>query len=103
MADGGARLEVIGTVELKIKIKQITTTIVALVTTNLCVGCILGSDWLTQYGIIMNYKTRTIMINTRWGHVVVPMDNETDVVHYDIRTCNSITIPPYHEMAVPAS
>ncbi|CAF4537258.1 unnamed protein product, partial [Didymodactylos carnosus] len=102
LADGGTRLQVLGTVELQIKVKNILTTVTALVTSSLCTTIIIGSDWLSEYNANIDYHTRTITVKQLHRYASIPMKTDDDNMSYLVRLQEEIKIPSGHEIVVSA-
>ncbi|CAF1139817.1 unnamed protein product [Didymodactylos carnosus] len=92
----------IGEVQLKVRIKYITTWVTALVTDSLCTNFILGKDWIRQYQGDVLESSQEIRIRIRSGPVSIPFDEDTENVAFDIKLLHPIILDPRQECEVEA-
>ncbi|CAF1325243.1 unnamed protein product [Didymodactylos carnosus] len=92
----------IGEVQLKIRIKYITTRVTALVADSLCTDFILGKDWIRQYQGDVLESSEEIRIRTRSGPVSIPFDEDTENVAFDIKLLHPIILGPRQECEIEA-
>ena len=89
----GSNLDVIGSVELPITIKNLQFPQTALVIANLSPNnCILGEDFLRNYQVILDYQNCCVSIED--GLVCVPMYNATRKESF-VRILKPVCILPY--------
>ncbi|CAF1135534.1 unnamed protein product [Didymodactylos carnosus] len=92
----------IGEVQLKVRIKYITTWITALVADSLCTDFILGKDWIRQYQSDVLESSQEIRIRTGSGPVSVPFDEDTENVAFDIKLLHPIILGSRQECEIEA-
>jgi predicted aspartyl protease len=100
LADGNTTINIVGTVTLSMKIRHITTTIVALIAKSLSYPCILGQDWLNKYSVDICQSTKQIKIYTTESMITVPIDHRFDDHQFNLKSVHAIFIPPRHECTV---
>ena len=100
LADGNTNINIIGRVNLKLRIGQITTNISAFISKSLSHPCILGQDWLHKYAVDICQSTKQITIHTVNSTVTVPMDVRIEQHQFALKTTVAVIIPPQHERIV---
>ncbi|CAF1508238.1 unnamed protein product, partial [Didymodactylos carnosus] len=85
MADGIAHLKMMGTVDLEIKIKQMVTTITAIVVKTLFTDCIIGTDYIKKYAVQVHGGKETVTIQKGNQFVTVSMEKQVDPLKMPLR------------------
>ena len=94
-------INIIGEVELEIKIQGHKTFILADVATNLITDLLLGNDWITSNNVIIDSPQRHIFLTDQYRRMVAtapfitPPDFQSPVLLID-----EITLPPYSEKCI---
>ena len=77
LADGSTPFPTNGTVIFPLRFGHIVTYVHAFVTNRLSCSCILGNDWITQYGVDIHTMENKIVVHTRNESTEHPMDNSS--------------------------
>ena len=101
LADGSTPFPTNGKVIFPLQFGHIVTYVHAFVTNRLSCSCILGNDWLTQYGVDIHTKESKIVVHTKNDSTEYQMDNGSRSV--PIRLVGSICLIPGQEVVVDAS
>ncbi|CAF1055910.1 unnamed protein product [Didymodactylos carnosus] len=96
-------VDVIGEVELEIKINGEKTHVKADVATNLVTQMLLGSDWITKNRVIIDGGKKQIIVPRRSGKAITTPFIEQHEIFYPVLLINQTTIPPFSECMVEAS
>ena len=94
LADGSTTIDVDGKVKIYIRIDNITTTIVALISKSLSASCILGQDWIRKYSVDICQSNKQIVIHTFESSSMIPLDHDIDSYTFDIHLANAVLIKP---------
>ncbi|CAF0866969.1 unnamed protein product, partial [Didymodactylos carnosus] len=100
LADGGTRIKINGAVEIYIKTGYITTKITALVSSTLCVGCILVKDWIERYRVDVSEYDRKVTVHMNKSTASIKMDDDTDKHVFAVRAASSIILEPQCERII---
>ncbi|CAF1388467.1 unnamed protein product [Didymodactylos carnosus] len=101
LADGITPLEVLGMVELRVKISGITTTIQASITKTLAAECILGNDWIDQFNYLTIDKiNKKFTVYYRHQKASVPIHQAEDKVDFSVKLIDNVKIKPWAEVTV---
>ncbi|CAF4449982.1 unnamed protein product, partial [Didymodactylos carnosus] len=100
LADGSSYLNVIGTVELQIKVDKMITTIEVVVVKSLITDCIIGGDYIKKYALQIDAGKESVTIKKGNQLVTMPMEKQIDSLKVPIRLTKSVRIPPREEMNV---
>ncbi|CAF3324288.1 unnamed protein product [Rotaria socialis] len=100
LADGNTTVDIVGEVEIYIKIGHIETRITALISKSLSTLCILGQDWIRKYAVDICQSTELIIIHTSRSSATIRMDNNMDKHNFDLKLINTIILQPQHETIV---
>ncbi|CAF2143978.1 unnamed protein product [Rotaria magnacalcarata] len=100
LADGNTTVDIVGEVEIYIKIGHIETRITALISKSLSTLCILGQDWIRKYAVDICQSTELIVIHTSRSSATIRMDNNMDKHNFDLKLINTIILQPQHETIV---
>lgn len=93
-------LNLIGYIELQIKIKDITTSIVAYVSTNLITPILLGNDWINANHVHLYGDQQRLTIPNKIGQLISIPYLESCDIKYPALLLNEITLPPYSQIFV---
>ncbi|CAF1398932.1 unnamed protein product [Didymodactylos carnosus] len=96
-------VDVIGEVELEIKINGEKTHVKVDVATNLVTQMLLGSDWITKNRVIIDGGKKQIIVLRRSGKAITTPFIEQHEIFYPVLLINQTTIPPFSECIVEAS
>ncbi|CAF3989661.1 unnamed protein product, partial [Rotaria sordida] len=94
-------INIIGEIELEIKIQGHKTLILADVATNLITDLLVGNDWISNNNVIIDSPQRHIFLIDRYHRIVAtapfitPPDFQSPVL-----LVNEITLPPYSEKCI---
>ncbi|CAF3957120.1 unnamed protein product [Rotaria sordida] len=94
-------INIIGEIELEIKIQGHKTLILADVATNLITDLLIGNDWISNSNVIIDSPQRPIFLIDRYHRIVAtapfitPPDFQSPVL-----LVNEITLPPYSEKCI---
>jgi predicted aspartyl protease len=95
IGDGKSQIMVNGTVELRVHVNDITTTIAALIVQALGANLILGMDWCKLNNVNVNVGKNRIEVNhPQYGTTTIPFLDSGSV---DVQLAESITLLPHHE------
>jgi hypothetical protein len=93
-------VDIIGEIELEIKINGYKTFIIANVASNLITNLLLGHDWLRQNKVQIDLHHQRISLNDSNGrNITIPILNFTELQH-PVLLLNQITIYPYSEQMI---
>ena len=94
-------IDIIGDIELEIKINGIDTYVVAAVASTLVVDILLGTDWITRHVTSLNISDHQLTIRDYTGHTTTTsIYNTMNSNHYNVLLINQLTIPPYSDRIV---
>ena len=102
LGDGHTTLDIFGEVRLVIQIRDVFTTVHALVVQTLNSDFILGGDWCINHGVRIDYDTNHVSIRSRYGRTFVPYAKQIDHLTLDLKLTNLVTIPPREACTVQA-
>jgi predicted aspartyl protease len=94
-------INIIGEIQLEVKIQGYQTSITADVAANLVTDLLLGNDWIQQNNVIINSPQQRILITNKYHRIIVstpfiePPDHTLPILLID-----EITLPPYSEKCV---
>ncbi len=94
-------VDIIGEILLEIKVKGITTQVIADVATNLITNLILGNDWIQSNNIYIMTPEKRIMIKKHGKKVSTPFIKPPNL-NYPVTLVNYITLPPFSEQIIEA-
>ena len=89
LADGLTSLQVIGTIQLNIKLGDVRTTTQAFIAKHLCASLILGMNYLSKYDFEIHTKKRNILFQVNDQRIIIPMDHETKTNEYPMNSTNT--------------
>ncbi|CAF4754996.1 unnamed protein product, partial [Rotaria socialis] len=93
-------LNIIGHIKLEIKIKAISTYVIAHVATNLIASILLGNDWINSNHIHLFGDQNQLTIPDQHGQLNIIPYVEPTCVNYPALLVHQITIPPYSQALV---
>jgi transposase InsO family protein len=93
-------LNIIGQIELKIKIKHIETSVVANVATNLITSMLLGNDWIDENHVHLFGDQKQLTIPDQHGQLTRISYIESRCINYPALLVNQITLPPHSQTLV---
>lgn len=94
-------INIIGEIQLEVKIQGYKTSITADVAANLVTDLLLGNDWIQQNNVIINSPQQRILITNKYHRIIAstpfiePPDRKLPVLLID-----EITLPPYSEKCI---
>ncbi|CAF1108264.1 unnamed protein product [Didymodactylos carnosus] len=103
LADSVASLNVIGIVELQIKLHNLRTTIVAAVVKDLFTDCIIGVDYIRKHNLQFDFANDIIMTTCGNFKVTIPIETQQNVIKVPLRLTESVKIPPKEEIIIRVS
>ena len=95
---------IIGKVQLEIKINGLSTFVTASVASSLVTDVLVGTDWLNQYVLCLDISTRRLTLQDNTGQITTTsliQSNNTSCC--TVRLPNQITIPQYSESIITAT
>ncbi|CAF2136424.1 unnamed protein product [Rotaria magnacalcarata] len=94
-------INIIGEVQLEVKIHGYKTLILADVATNLVTDLLLGTDWIIENNVIIDSPRRHIFLTDKYYRIVAttPFIEAPDL-HLPILLTDEITLPPYSEKLI---
>ena len=93
-------LDIIGQIELTIKIKHIETSIIANVATNLITSILLGNDWIDANHVHLFGDQKQLTIPDQHGQSIRIPYMESQCHTYSALLLNEITLPPRSQTLV---
>jgi transposase InsO family protein len=93
-------LHIIGQIELEIKIKHVTTHIIADVATNLITKLLLGNNWINSHHVHLFGDQQSLTIPDSTGQLIRIPYTEPSHLQYPALLANQITLPPRSQMLV---
>ena len=93
-------LNIIGQIKLEIKIKSISTYVIAHVATNLITSILLGNDWINSNHIHLYGDQNQLTIPDQSGQLMSIPYVEPTCINYPALLIHQITIPPYSQALV---
>ncbi|CAM4974444.1 unnamed protein product [Rotaria socialis] len=94
-------INIIGEIQLEIKIQGHTTLILADVATNIITDLLLGNDWIAENNVIIDSPQRHIFLTDKYYQIIAttPFIKPPDI-HLPILLIDEITLPPYSEKLI---
>ncbi|CAF4459539.1 unnamed protein product, partial [Rotaria magnacalcarata] len=94
-------INIIGEIQLEIKIQGHTTLILADVATNIISDLLLGNDWIAENNVIVDSPQRHIFLTDKYYQIIAttPFIKPPDI-HLPILLIDEITLPPYSEKLI---
>ncbi|CAF1972728.1 unnamed protein product [Rotaria magnacalcarata] len=94
-------INIIGEIQLEIKIQGHMILILADATTNLITNLLLGNDWITENNVIIDSPQRHIFLTDKYYQIIgaTPFTKPPDL-HLPILLIDEITLPPYSEKLI---
>ncbi|CAF0897104.1 unnamed protein product [Adineta steineri] len=93
-------LNIIGQIELNIKVKHIETRGIAYVATNLITPVLLGNDWINTNHVHLFGDQKHLTIPDQHGQLTRIPYTEPLSINYPVQLVNQITLPPYSQTLV---
>ena len=94
-------INIIGEIQLEIKLQGYTTLIQADVATNLVTDLLLGNDWITQNNVIIDSPRRQVFLTDQYYRILATTPFvEPSELQVPILLTNEITLPPYSEKCI---
>ncbi|CAF4259249.1 unnamed protein product, partial [Rotaria sordida] len=93
-------LNIIGQIKLEIKIKSITTYVVACVATNLITSILLGNDWINSNHVHLYGDQKKLTIPDQHDQLISIPYVEPTCINYPALLIRQITLPPYSQQLV---
>ncbi|CAF4553333.1 unnamed protein product, partial [Rotaria sp. Silwood2] len=93
-------LNIIGQIKLEIKIKSITTYVVARVATNLITSILLGNDWIDSNHVHLYGDQKQLTISDQHDQLISIPYVEPTCINYPALLVQQITLPPYSQKLV---
>ena len=94
-------INIVGEIELEIKIQGYKTIILADVATNLVTDLLLGNDWIAENNVIIHSPQQRIFLTDKYHRIIAttPFVKPPDV-QLPILLIDEITLPPYSERCI---
>ena len=94
-------IDIIGEIQLEIKIQGYKTLVLADVATNLITDLVLGNDWIAQNNVIINSPQRHIFLLDNYYRILAgaPFTQPPDL-QLPVLLTDEITLPPYSEKLI---
>lgn len=94
-------INIIGEIQLEIKVQGYKTFIVADVATNLITDLLLGNDWITENNVIIDSPRRHIFLTNKHYHIIAttPFIEPPDI-QLPVLLTDEITLSPYSEKII---
>ena len=99
-AANSTSLDIIGQIELTIKIKHIETSIMANVATNLITSILLGNDWINANHVYLFGDQKQLTIPDQYGKSIRIPYSESQANTYSALLLNQVTLPPRSQTLV---
>ena len=94
-------INIIGKVQLEIKLNGLSTFITASVASNLATSVLQGTDWINRYVLCLDVSTQRLSIQDNAGQTTTTPLIQSDVILCStVRLLNQTTIPQYSEYMV---
>ncbi|CAF4452731.1 unnamed protein product, partial [Rotaria magnacalcarata] len=93
-------LTIIGHIKLEIKIKAVSTYVIAHVATNLITSILLGNDWINSNHVHLFGDQNQLTIPDQHGQLNIIPYVEPTCINYPALLVHEITIPPYSQALV---
>jgi transposase InsO family protein len=93
-------LNIIGYIELTIKIKHIETFVVAYVATNLITSILLGNDWIDTNHVHLFGDQKYLTLPDQYGHLTRISYMKPQCLNYPALLIDQITLPPRSQTLV---
>ncbi|CAF3386340.1 unnamed protein product [Rotaria socialis] len=94
-------INIIGEIQLEIKIQGYTTLIVADVATNLITDLLLGNDWITQNNVIIDSPQQHIFLTDKNRRILTTAPFiKPSRLQLPVLLTDEITLPPYSEKCI---
>ncbi|CAF4115970.1 unnamed protein product, partial [Adineta steineri] len=93
-------LNIIGQIELNIKVKHIETRGIAYVATNLITPILLGNDWINTNHVHLFGDQKHLTIPDQLGQLTRIPYTEPLSINYPVQLANQITLPPHSQTLV---
>ena len=93
-------LDIIGQIELEVKVSNIKTTIITQVATNLITPILLGNDWINPNRIHLFGDEQRLTIPDKNNHRISVPYIEPNNINYPATSVNQITLAPYSQTLV---
>lgn len=93
-------MNIIGQIEVDLKLKEVETPQLMIVATSLVTSIILGNDWINSNGVHLFGDRKQLTIPDKHGRLItIPYTEPTNTNHSAVLT-NQITLPPYSQSLV---
>ena len=94
-------IDIIGEIQLEIKIQGYKTLVLADVATNLITDLVLGNDWITENNVVINSPQRHIFLLDNYYRILAraPFIEPPDL-QLPVLLTDEITLPPYSEKLI---
>ena len=96
-AANGSHLEIIGNTILEPRIKGLVFPIDVMVCNNLSDECLLGTDFISLYNVVLDYKNHIVILDDLLSVPLINSDSKQRVV----RAAKCMLIPPQSEALIP--
>jgi hypothetical protein len=94
-------VNIIGEIQLEIKIHGHKTLIIADVATNLVTDLLLGNDWIKENNVIIDSpQQRILMVNKHYRIIASTPFVEPPDFHFPVFLIDQITLPPHSEQCI---
>lgn len=94
-------INVVGEIELDVRIQGHKTTIIADVASNLVTNVLLGNDWITKNRVIIDTPDQRILLTDRNRRIVATASfTRPTNKHFKVLLTEEITLPPFSEKCI---
>ena len=93
-------LNIVGYIELQVKLKHVTTSLIAYVSTNLITSILLGNDWINANHIHLYGDQQRLTIPDQHGQLISIPYLEPHRINYPALLLDQITLPPYSQILI---
>ncbi|CAF3332041.1 unnamed protein product [Rotaria socialis] len=97
-------INIIGQVQLEIRVNNFITHVTASVATNLVTGILVGTDWINRYIKSLDILTQSLTLHDHTGrNTTTPLIQSNGMSCYSVFLVDPITIPQYSESKIKTS
>lgn len=79
LASGNKFIRITGKVKIYVRIGDMITDIIALISDSISIPCILGVDWIHKYAVDICYSTEQIIVHSGNSKAVIPLKSQEGI------------------------
>ena len=102
LADGVTPFPVVGQVALSLNLKGIRTPVRCFVVRDLCCDCLLGTDWIHQNRVTLDFHHHRLIVRTPDRCTSIRLETDVENFSFPVHLIRATAIPPYTDIAVKA-